>query len=102
MRDRLARLLIGLVPASEREALLGDLEEARARIVRVHGPAAAGRWMLRQAAGAVCYGVRDRMQRGIAAARHARWRSSSVGHALRALWRTPTFAALTTGTLALG
>ena len=61
MSDRLARLLIRLcVAPGEREAILGDLDEARQRVTRDVGSRAARRWYLRQAGVAAAYGVGDR------------------------------------------
>jgi predicted permease len=103
MRDRLARLLIRLcVAPGEREAILGDLDEARQRVTGDVGPRAARRWYLRQAGAAAAYGVGDRGRALWQAFREFHWGATEFRQGARTLLRTPGMTMLAVLSLGVG
>jgi putative ABC transport system permease protein len=103
------RLLAWLVPATQRDAVLGDAEEDfRARFER-HGAEAARRWYRRQVLRSAIPGLAHRMRAALAAWRDSEregetmraWMTDSR-LALRALRRRPGFSLTVLITLALG
>jgi hypothetical protein len=103
MRRLLTRLLIGMfVPARDRPAVAGDLDETRAGIERDRGRGAADAWLLRQAAIVAAYAWRDRVASAASAMTSVRWNARDLRYAFRALARTPAFTAVALSSLAVG
>ena len=108
---RLALFLIGsATPASDREWVLGDTTEELQRIEQSSGRDAARRWLLRETfrvlAGAWRHRLAVRARRGHVIAPRGDSPMSAirqdVGYALRLLKRSPGYAAIAIGTLAIG
>ncbi len=102
---RLALWLLGrFLPEPERESLIGDLEEARARLAADSAPRAANRWFWRQTITALV------QLRFVARGRRRRRRGDSAMQsflldlraALRSLRRAPSHSLVVMGTVALG
>src|SRR5580765_8343663 len=94
-RRLIARLLIGVFAGRfNRDDVLGDLDEARARIAANRSRSAADWWFLRQAVIIAAYSLRDRMPAAWAGVRSLRWETHEFRYALRALARTPAFSAV--------
>jgi predicted permease len=103
MLRRLSAALIRLfVSAGDREALAGDLDEARDTFARTHGRWGADRWHLRQAALAASHALADRARSTWLGVRSFRVDGQDVRFAIRTLWRTPAFTALAVSSLAVG
>jgi putative ABC transport system permease protein len=103
---RLLERVLGNDPAAR--AILGDLQEDFARVVRARGAGAARRWHWREAlllsGGHAALRTLRTGRRGVAAMASPGLRTlaQDAGYALRALRRRPGFASFTAAVIALG